>query len=363
MGRGVEPVGERADLEFGKAIHFEIELSNHYREYGNAENDPPLLHTIKLWEASKDVQTPDGFSQWFEWCALLHGMVETFRRSTLPRLLAEYDWLASELELTTEIAPGIQWMSRLDAVLRRKADGLYFVLEAKTSSWLDRLLKSAPTNFQLLMECEALRHHLDDELWYTTNGPLPPQIGGALLLVFDKGRRQAASAAEKKRGLEGYRRLSPFTYWYSRSRANGETDYRLDYAAGFERTPVWTIPDWFELMWSNPVMRAVAEASVQVWPSVSFDTERVASVLRQIVHRELVLSGAVKELGGTGPEVDILFAQNFSNCHNFSGFGRDCEYLNCCFSPRVGADPVGSGEFQWRVPNHIIEEESLAKIT
>ncbi len=357
-GRGLTPVGGKFDLEFGKAIHAHV------------EGVPETEHSLTaVGETLDTVETPDGWNAFHEAAALYDGLTKTYTRFLQPQLEAEYDVVGSEVEMTMELAPGIFWMSRLDGILRRKADGLYFVLECKTTSYPDDLMKQSRTNFQLLMECEALRRWLAERHFlkhgldsYLDKAPPPfPQVGGAVLLVFNKGTRREATKWEQEHGRSGYRRLSPFTYVYGKSLADGSMEYQLDYTSkkGFECIPTWTIPGWYDILLAN--WPQVAKLQVQLWPSVDFDEVRTASVIRQIVSRERRLAhykaqAAALPVDSSQQEVlvDANFSQNFGNCLNDGGYRKQCPFYSCCFSPNVARDPLSNG-YEERVPNHPIE--------
>ncbi len=336
-GLGVVPASaDRSDLLFGSAIHALIEEA----EDGSSSADPyktlgELLVTEEL--------TPDGFRVADEWESLYTGLRRNYLDDVRPALVRDYEFVASEDEMTMELAPGVHWMSRLDGVWQRRSDGLLFLMEAKTTSWPEDLMAQAKTNFQLLMEMEALRRG-----WNLK----PDQLGGALLLVFNKGKRQKVSAAEQARGLEGSRRLSPFCYWYRKTLASGEERLRSDWSAGYEKVPTWEAagPDW--LSWGREQFPAL-KSQVQLWDSVGYDSERTASVIRQVLAVEHQIADYGEDVGYTEQiDIDTVFPQNFGNCHNDGGFRRPCEYFSACFSPNVGRDPIGSGEYVQRTPNH-----------
>lgn len=335
-GLGVSRVGGSEDLLFGQAIHWNLE----YQLSGKEPLGNPLHELLEL---VSPVQLPDGGSQFDETSALYNGLCSSFREWMLPQLRAEYEWLGSEQEHTMDLG-SVCWMSRLDAVLRRRSDGLYFVLEAKTTSYPEDLQKQSLYNFQLLMELESLRRSYNLE---------PEQIGGALLLVFNKGQKRKVSEAEQRRGLEGQRRLSPFTYCYRKDHANGETEFALDYKAGWDRCPTWTVPGWLDILRETWPERM--REQVQLWPSVSFDQERTKQLIGQIqmVEDRAAIASSVNDENW----VNFQWPQNFSNCLNDGGFRRPCPFLDCCFSPAIGADPVGSGDYEPRRVNHPQELE------
>ncbi len=344
-GRGYTPVGGKFDLEFGKLVHAYVE-------------GVVALDWTGLYAATEGQFTPEGVTTYAEAAALFHGLTQTYTRFLKPQLEAEYELVASEVEMTMELAPGIQWCSRLDGILRRRSDGLYFVLEAKTTSWPDQLMEQSRTNFQLLMECEALRRFLND----TPNDYIAcgdrAEVGGAVLLVFNKGTRRQATKWEQEHGKDGYRRLSPFTYWYGKSLADGSMEYQLEWTQkkGFERIPTWTIPGWYEILLEH--WPEVAKLQVQLWPSVDFDEVRTASVIRQVVSRERRIAHYKAQAACLPADssqqpvlVDTHFSQNFANCLNDGGFRKRCAAYDLCFSPNVARDPLSNG-YEERVPNH-----------
>ncbi len=354
-GRGYTPVGGKFDLECGKAIHAHVE----------GVDDTENLTAVH--DSLVNVETPDGWNAYHEACALHKGLTETYTRFLKPQLEAEYELVASEVEMTMELAPGIQWMSRLDGILRRRSDGLYFVLECKTTDdkYTDDLMGSSRTNFQLLMECEALRRHLLELRHYLEleEGKIQPtaEVGGAVLLVFNKGNKKKATEWEEDHGKTGRRRLSPFTYWHGKSLADGSMEYQLEWTnkKGFERIPTWTIPGWYDILMENEKWREVAKLQVQLWPSVDFDEVRTASVIRQVVSRERRVAHYKAQAAALPADssqqpvlVDTYFSQDFTNCLNDGGFRKRCAAYDLCHSPNVARDPLSSGLYEVRVPNH-----------
>ncbi len=344
-GRGYTPVGGKFDLEFGKAVHTHVE--------GVETSDS----VSSFRQTLDEVQTPDGLTAADEAETLFVGLTRTYTRFLKPQLEAEYELVASEVEMTMELAPGIQWMSRLDGILRRRSDGLYFVLECKTTDdkYTGDLMGSSRTNFQLLMECEALRRYLKEGI--DTEG----EVAGACLLVFNKGNKKKATEWEENHGKTGIRRLSPFTYWYGKSLADGSMEYQLEWTQkkGFERIPTWTIPGWYDILMENEKWREVAKLQVQLWLSVDFDEVRTASVIRQVVSRERRVAHYKAQAAALPADssqqpvlVDTYFSQNFANCLNDGGFRKRCAAYDLCHSPNVARDPLSSGLYEVRTLNH-----------
>lgn len=309
---GVVPADENEHLAFGKSVHAVV------------EGVDPYPHLAPLLEGNGAQ----------EWESLFYGLATTYERFIDPVISHEFEWVSKEEELKLDLGRDIVWLTRLDGVLRRRSDGKYFVLEAKTSGYPDLLLDQSTRNFQLLMEIEALRRTL----------PAGTDVGGAFLLVFNKGQKRRATEKELSEGRDHYRH-SPFTYWYVNEDL---TSFSLTKIKGHERRAVGTIPNWYEKgleLWPD-----VFRGQVQFWPSVEFDPERTKDVMAQVTAREtwFKAAGSLKK----DPEhwMQSAFQQDFSRCKD--RFGSPCPAYDLCYRPRVARDPLGSGLYVPRTPNH-----------
>lgn len=339
-GRGLEPANDlKIDALFGKAIHSRLQL--HMSGAAEWEED-----YARLLEVVGEELTPDGYPARVETRALFQGLDTTFTSFMKPTLDRDYEWIASELDVIT-VYGDLRYRTILDGVVKRRSDGMWFVIEAKTSSWVDKLLAGSRTNFQLLMEVEAMRRHFNLR---------PEEVGGSMLLVFDKGKRDKV---ERDGEVVGHRRVSPFTYWWSRGgSADGSFEYVLKRPkkwGGWDITPTWTVPGWYKFA----VEKWPAEISgqVQLWPGVSFDSDMAESVIRQVRAKERHVREGLTRLELSDRKfsdeprefiLDDYFDQDFSNCSNDGGFGKECPFMMACFSPTIGRDPIGSGEYRLR---------------
>lgn len=75
---------------------------------------------------------------------------------------------------------------------------------------------------------------------------------------------------------------------------------------------------------------------------------------RQVEH--LVQLQAATEDGERRSLMNRLWPKSRGSCHYF--FGGDCPYAPVCWSvnAEMGADPLASGQFRRRVPNHPMEK-------
>jgi hypothetical protein len=334
-GKGVVPTEDGPHFAFGQAVHNAME--------GHATGSPMALHHyVKYVEEMADIGEA-------EWSNLALGLARTFREFTLPQILRDYYWIASEVEVDLPLTDDIHLLSRLDAHLRRKSDGTHFVLEAKTTGLPDTLAKQASKNFQLLLEIKALQHHLSEQ------GNLQRllhwgSVGGALLLTFNKG-----SVYTPKGGVP--QRRSPFTYWYTRELPGREREYQLKWGSGWKLIPTWELDfDWYA--YGKTAWPLEFQSQIQLWPAVEADPTMMEDVLNQVIEQEKTMKIWTR-LGEQLADTSLLgVPQNFGNCENDGGYNRPCPYQACCFSPNVARDPIESGLYQRRVANHPKEFES-----
>lgn len=138
---------------------------------------------------------------------------------------------------------------------------------------------------------------------------------------------------------------------------------------GWRKVPVWQeyqggVKQWIEDLANQRIaprhLNALDGAFPQSLP-VSRRADEIESWRRQVVAQETRTREAVKEVGvfiGTKTDherIDELFPQHTHSCFRFNS---KCEFFECCHNPAVKADPMASGLYSIRVPNHPMEEDS-----
>ena len=295
--------GPSADQLFGLAVHSALDniLSGH----------PPDLSLINRIPG----QTADAYPLADEYRALAQGFLAAAINYYLPRLLEEYEIIEHpELDVKLPLAEGLDYVTRLDLGVRRRADGMPFALEWKTTSYLETLRWQLEHQLQLLMEAACLQEHLQEP------------VGGVILVGINKGWKQAVSAKEQKMGLAGHRRLSPFTYcWRSPSTGwnTAEVEYALNKKDGWSRVPTWIDPGtekWLEI---------ISQKFPEAWKQTYMDCGvihaapgRIEQVKQQILYIEALIAGS---------QTQAWAVQNFQNCRQDSGIrNKECPFVPVC---------------------------------
>lgn len=328
-GRGYSP-SPSPDQLFGLAIHSALDAVLSQRA-------PDLSSIDGIFGI-----TPDGYPLADEYKALAWGFVDAALHYYLPYLLEEYDIIQHpELNVSLPLADGLDYITRLDLSVRRKADKMPFVLEWKTTSYPNTLRWQLEFQLQLLMEAACLEAHLGEP------------VGGVILVGINKGWKQAVSKKEASMGMNGHRRLSPFTYCWKEpnsgwhSKLPYEAEYDISRKNDWARVPTWIDPgpeQWLDYL---------NQHFPEVWQETFIDCGvvyaapgRVETVSQQILK--------IEQLILTEPE--NWAHQNFQNCRQDSGIrNKECPFVPVCHEGiRVEA------LFEPRVPHHASEINLLS---
>ena len=338
-GRGVEPTASAYELSYGIIVHdaldtivagkgSAVEVSQQAARDLAAKMDPTVPPT-RLTEQMTLIE------------AQLLGF---FCSSAWKQLLEEYEVISTEVEVIYEW-DGLRLAAKPDLLLKRRDDGTIWYVEYKTTKWIDdQWFKQWPKAVQLMAGALGVKQTLGLE------------IEGCIIQALYKGY------FDKK----GEMWHSPLVYGWRNSvdRPTGESLYagtRPKYYKGWERVPVWElgVGNWVTTL----LPREQLDANYPRTPPIMIRRDMVQAWLRQSAHREREIAEgarllreaeAVLEGETLGAEraalLDRYFRQNFAKCT--PGMGYACPFLDLCWQPEMGKDPVGSGAFRPRQPHH-----------
>jgi hypothetical protein len=141
---------------------------------------------------------------------------------------------------------------------------------------------------------------------------------------------------------------SPLVYlWRKPGGPGGEDEImaeRPERWAGWKREPVWEvmgIKAWVEALPES----ILAESFPRTEP-IFLNQELIDAFLRQTVFRERVIRQAMTE----PCDMDAVFPQCFGQCEG--AYGSPCEYVDACWLPHIGEDPLRSGLYRERQFHH-----------
>lgn len=299
---------------------------------------------------------------------MLEGMMRGWVDYRLPRILDEYDVVEIEQQWLWKLGEGIYVPMRQDAILRRKDDGMLYILDYKGIPYGDS------DDWQLKHE------NSDQTVLYITALEERTQepVGGMIYEGLVRGQWKKETAQNSP--YHGRKiQMSPYCYGYGNfdygpSRENGWNGVQPQYTnrKGWEKFRVkdhFSVPDWLEVL-----KRSTDKLPNGVLPELFITTTPVNPTpeFRQRIRRQRYLNEAryledlakFEELERTKgldhPDTQIhldLFAeQNLDRCPRFGG-SHLCSMQPYCLSPGGGIDLLRQDEsFEKRKPHHDLSD-------
>lgn len=296
-----------------------------------------------------------------EQLALLEGMLRMWAHIRLPMLLAEYDVVSIEKAMDWELAPGLVMRMRFDAVLRRKDDGMLFILDYKTVGYPSEVWESKfDHDMQTCLYLLALKEKSGEA------------VGGMLYEGLVKGQFKKETA--KSSPFTGQKiQMSPYTLCYALKDDVGAI-YQVEYTPrkgwkkvhSYDEMPIATWVDDYLL----PEVNAGRLHLFIVVPPVCPPDYELARVKAQVVREELAYLDGVasyrdvlaleEAIGAPGSlaedTLNIVAPLRTGRCWKY-GLDYKCKFIDICFNE--GADPLADGYIP-RKPHHDTDLEMVA---
>ncbi len=302
-----------------------------------------------------------------EQCAHIEAMILAWDRVRLPRWLEHYEIIEVESEDRIALSDDVTLAVRADAVVRRKTDSRFFVVNFKTVANPDeRWLKSWEVDMQLMTELLAAERR---------HGKV---FGGVIIEGLVKGARVKVGADLREvRGSEkevvGYIDRSPLLYGF---KTDADPPLRaLEYQWESTTRKGWyKFRTWRENFaegstlgmsglnaleyWVNWLPEEVLENLFVTVPPIMRNEGMIEAKVRQIVATERRVMNAHAQLdiayeqGNREAVLDAHFPQHEGECY----WPSQCPCFQLCWEAQTGGDPGGSGLYQPRVDHHAVKE-------
>ena len=264
----------------------------------------------------------------------------------LPQFSKEFEVVAVEQELQMPLGdilhgrnPGNQhqtpviWLSRPDMILRRRADRSLFVMDFKSSGF-----KEDAASIDL-----TLAHKV---LVYAQLAAVEHAYGEPVTGYLYEGIYKGQNREDKRLGFK--RRYSPLAWAYCSpgdglSKASVDPEnWRMGTARLLKDLPGWTIKDYVAEVLTAEQRQAQLMYSAE---SIGANPAQVERWKSQVLFEE----AKWLRWHADGANLDAL-PQNDDQCMRYRG--EPCSYLSACWDEAVRSDPVGSGKYCARTPNH-----------
>lgn len=361
-GKGIVPrLGQGDALEFGIALHGAMEYILRERMAGNVPGVARLeidhflpfgkrVFDRMLLRENADHPKADHVSK--EQAHLLRMLVLGWTHTRLPALLEEYDIVGVEKEYEVELPlrPHIHLMLRIDAILRRKADGMLHILDFKSLKYLsDDWMVHHENSLQTVLYLWALGKAEEE------------YIGGVLY----EGLLKGGTRKETNKGVPwtGYEvSTSPLCYVY--------TDHLGHYKHQWTSAKGWHKIHLFDSTYDRvlQILNASyleAGEGLPFWntvPPVRPTDAQIEQVINAIALSESNYNGTIFGVEQFAAKGDLSLAdihrklhieQNLGRCYKY-GTKYGCPYTSLCHG---GSDPGDPTQWVPRTPHHDTEFE------
>lgn len=344
---GLETKGISFPLLTGSYVH---KLLEHVPSADWEAYLPIVLGHYKV-SAFIDNPTEDYLMLVEEQCALVEALVRGFVALRWPRLNAEYKVVEVEREYTLDLGSGVKLMTRLDWLVERKSDKRLYIVNFKTTKEANHFwVKQWPYDMQTISEVLPVEAERGVKL------------GGVLIEGLVKGRKSVMYPRESGNWYHSnvltwaWRKVgSPpleEEQWAASYEWQSEDGKKHRLGKGWQRVPAWQyfpggIKGWVEWVLANDP--AAAEGCFVSIPPILRDEHEIEEWKTSTVRQERDVR-ANREMVKSDPYfLPVLFPKHTANgnCVRPS----ECPFLDCCWGVS-GDDPLGTGRYQRRVPNH-----------
>jgi hypothetical protein len=299
-----------------------------------------------------------------EQAALLEGMLRTWAAVRLPRILEEYDVVSIEQTFDWILVPDqLRQRLRFDVVLRRKDDGMLFILDFKGMKYPSELFeKQKEHDLQSCLYLQALKEHSGEF------------VGGIIYEGLLRGRF-AKDTAFKSPFFQQKIQQSPYTIAYKLDGVTAaESVYQTEYTSkkGYHKVRTFDempMKRWVE-EWLIP--EGKANELFVVMPAVSPPPAELEEVKAQVIYEESKYHDDLelfKQLSADAAKGDPIAAgmaeqvlrrmapKRRNRCFKY-GQDNGCKFYDICFNQ--GARPLEDGGYRPRRPHHDTDLEMVA---
>lgn len=369
-GTGYSPIAQRVPLIGGIHEHNVLaDIVGHYGGIKLLEGADPVetalqkvkaAYTEEILEAGiRDLTDAEVVFTMQEQLTMLEGMTRGFVIYRLPRLMEEYDLVETEQEWLWDLGPGVKWPMRVDALYRRKVDGMHIIADYKGIPHGDDAWQRTHENSkQTMLYITAMEERLGEP------------IAGVMYEGMVRGYWRTDTA--KSSPFFGRRiQQSPYCYGYQNTDGLGSAPVRQSAYTnrkGFYKFRVadeLPVVEWLEVLIEEGVL---PELFIKMEPASP------APELRERIRQQTLLAEqryiddllAFEELrdrwGIEDPRVqahlDLMAPQHTGRCFKY-GQDHRCPFAEpgLCLSPGAGLDSIPNDPlFKQRVPHHDVSK-------
>lgn len=385
-GQGIQPKRKALPLVFGSAFHNAAEV---FLTGGDVDEAVAKAHlfldltfSMEGVDWNEEKQTVYGVA---EQKAIVEGLIRGWCISQRDQFLETFEVLEVEKEGRADLGQDVTLMFRPDALVREKATGDIYVVSWKTASTFGKwTVDSANIDMQSLSEVwgtkQTLRICCDCGKSVTEDADCPCEgaisigslsLEGTLYLFAVKGQRRMDDflgfKTQRTPLVYGWKKLESDEFgihdWSHSFNYVDDEGKNRRLGKGWKLVPIWEeypggVKQWIADLAANKITPRNVNVFDNVFPQmmpVSRRADEIESWKRQVVSQEGRVRQRVRaiEADPTDEVLDREMPQHTARCYDYQ---HPCSFLPICTRPAVKADPLGSGLFEIRTPNHPSEK-------
>lgn len=364
-GSGLSNKGENFKILVGSYVHKGIEtlLLNHMEGFDENIDDAVQIALASLNNnVNKEELITYGCDKqqvWEEMSSLIEALIRAWYIKRFPFFIETYDIIEVEKDRSVPLTEGVILEFKLDALLRDKTSGLYYILSNKTTGNMDkRKINDAQTDMQ---GCSEI---------YGIETALNIKVQGVIMEWLLTGKDEIK---EDKKGVKTWIQWSPlirgwwfpsidsYAWRYSYEDPDGSKHrlgkgyqgcHALDLRGG--------VKEWIDSLSKGemfPSYGVYKDPLNEVFISSIYyrDDKKVEDWLEAAQYQEEEISEALKNIIDFPDSMREIMNQHFPQYTHSCNYPVKCSMYEICHGSAEG-DPYMSG-FKKRVSHHVLERE------
>ena len=347
-GRGITPMARPSYFEVGTTVHEVLErlIVNPVKETATRIAQELIWSFMdKAEQFSWPEEGPPLDLSAKEQATWIEAVMWAWLEVRVPAILDEYEIVAIEKELEYSLgyvhemvhakslgyySTDVVWLSRPDIILRRKSDKLLYVMDLKTmkQARIGDLDRNLAHSVLVQGQMAAVEHCYGEP------------VGGFLLEGILKG----APRMDNRLGYKRY--YSPLTWAYTSGVEDGLVSAKTSHD-NYRLGPPVLLSDLSSIsieQYVNDLPREVKAAQFVQPEPIGVNPLMVERWRRYVLTEE---QSRIETIEATA-------TMNTDHCYKYTN-SYPCQFVSACFDEAVRDDPVGSGLYTKRIPNHETE--------
>lgn len=324
-GLGLVKEGGQYELAFGSVLHDAAAGIASGQSYETVIDE--VEAGIRAWYEGQQLALDEAYR---EQVTLAVGLATVLYDHVWPTMVCD-EVLATEEDMSLEIAPGMRFMSKPDLLYR--SGGITRYREYKTTG---RNTMSWVRGWEYAVQLQTGMHVAEQV------HPEWAPVSVCEIVGLYKGYRKQGQW------------YSPLVYGYRSPGIPGVVpeQWSGSYTRGWQKVGVWEYPGGMRKYVNEVLTQDQRSDQVVLVPPIMKNDELIGKFLQQTIRREYEIAHTMEH--PTPDLIEQVFPQHFDKCNQYD---RECAYKELCWNPWMCDNPLVCGGYVVRQPHHQAEEE------